>query len=91
MISRRTIFSLVLALLIFFAIRAWWVQHPDNCQRYLAGDKSFPPVQYVKSGSYMIPMDCRWWLPRQPTLVQAACLLDMGNTDQAAGSRSLTW
>ncbi len=76
-ISRVTIFSLLLALLLATGIRRWYLGQRDDCARYLAGDTSFPPAQFVVSGNRTIVVPCdQWWL-RQPVIVQMLCLLDL--------------
>jgi hypothetical protein len=76
MIARRTIFSLILALLIFLGIRLWTLNHHDPCQSYLPGH-ILPQSVMVESGTRSVEMPCNWWLPRQPDLVQLTCLLDL--------------
>jgi hypothetical protein len=76
-ISRVTIFSLLLALLLTTGIRRWYLGRRDDCARYLAGDTSLPSAQVVVSGTRTIVVPCdQWWL-RQPTIVQMLCLLDL--------------
>jgi hypothetical protein len=76
-ISRVTIFSLLLSLLLATGIRRWYLGQRDDCRRYLAGDTSFPPSQVVVSGNRTIVVPCdQWWL-RQPAAVQMLCLLDL--------------
>jgi hypothetical protein len=76
-ISRVTIFSLLLALLLATCIRVWYIGQGDDCSRYLAGDTSLPSAQIVVSGTRTIIVPCdRWWL-RQPVGVQMLCLLDL--------------
>ena len=76
-ISRVTIFSLLLSLLLATGIRRWYLGQRDDCRRYLAGDTSFPAAQVVVSGTRTIVVPCdQWWL-RQPVAVQMLCLLDL--------------
>ncbi len=76
-ISRVTIFSLLLALLLATGIRRWYLGRRDDCARFLAGDTSLPPAQFVVSGTRTIVVPCdQWWL-RQPAAVQMLCLLDL--------------
>jgi hypothetical protein len=76
-ISRRTIFSLLLALMIFAVLRAWLIDHRDNCDRYMTGDRTFPSSEYIESGTRTVEVPCDQWLLRQPAWVQAVCLLDL--------------
>jgi hypothetical protein len=75
-ISRRTIFSLLLALMILLCLRAWLIQHPDNCDRYMAGDRTVPSSVYIQMGGRRAEVPCEDWLLRKPAGVQAVCLLD---------------
>jgi len=75
MISRKTIFSLVLALLIFLGIRTWTIGHRDDCDR-LGLNNAKPATVNVESGTRTVEMPCNLWLPRQPVWVQGVCLLD---------------
>lgn len=77
MISRVTLFSLLLSLLLGVGIRRWTLLHPDNCDRYLAGNTKLPPTEYVVSGTRQIAVPCTQWLVRQPEPVQILCLLDL--------------
>ena len=77
MISRRTIFSLLLALMIVAVLRVWLIEHPDNCDRYMAGDRTVPPSEYIESGTRTVEVPCNQWLFRQPAWVQCICLLDL--------------
>ena len=75
-ISRVTLFSLLLALLLGVGIWRWNVGHSDDCARYLAGEKTLPRSQIVVSGTRTLVVPCEYWLPRQPEKVQFLCLLD---------------
>jgi hypothetical protein len=76
MISRRTIFSLLLAIMIFLGIRLWIMNHRDPCDAYLPGHV-LPATVYVESGTRTVEVPCDWWLPRQPDWLQLTCLLDL--------------
>jgi len=76
MISRRTIFSLLLAILICLCIRLWIMNHRDPCDSYMPGHV-LPQTVMVESGSRTVEMSCSQWLPRQPDLIQLSCLLDL--------------
>lgn len=77
MISQRTIFSLLLTLLLMISIYAWSGQHRDECTAYLRGDLKAPATQAVDVGRGAIDVPCTSWLPRQPRGVQVLCLLDV--------------
>jgi hypothetical protein len=77
MISRVTLFSFLFCLLLGVGIRRWSLTHPDNCDRYLAGEKKLPPREYVISGTRQIAVPCNQWLIRQPERVQILCLADL--------------
>ena len=76
MISRRTIASFFLAIMIFLGIRLWIVNHHDPCDSYLPGHV-LPQTVYVESGTRTVEVPCSWWLPRQPDWLQMVCLLDL--------------
>jgi hypothetical protein len=76
-ISRVTIFSFLLALLLGAGIWRWNSGHTDACEAYLAGDKTAQATEYVLSGTRTIVVPCDEWLPRQPVKVQVLCLLDL--------------
>ena len=77
MISRVTLFSFLLALLLATWIRLWTVGQRDECARFLAGDKSYPASQVVVEGTRTVVVPCKQWLPRQPVAVQVLCLVDL--------------
>jgi hypothetical protein len=75
-ISRRTIFSFVFAALLALGLKAWAMQHRDDCDR--AADSPRPhQTVYVESGTRTVEMPCNFWLPRQPLWVQFASLFNM--------------
>jgi hypothetical protein len=76
-ISKVTLFSLLLGLLLACGIRLWYVERKDECARWLAGDRSAPATQTVVSGTRTIEVPCTDWAMRQPLGVQVLCLLDM--------------
>jgi len=76
-ISRSTIVSLMIALMIVLALRAWLIEHRDNCDRYMAGDRTVPPSEYIESGTRTVEVPCNQWLLRQPAGVQTVCLLEL--------------
>jgi hypothetical protein len=75
-ISRRTIFSLLLALLILFGLRAALLGHRDDCDAIMPITHQKPVSVYVESGTRTVEMPCTMWLPRQPVWVQMVCLVD---------------
>jgi hypothetical protein len=78
MISRVTIFSLLLSLMLAIGIYFWSSGRRDACAAYLAGDSAAQSSEYVASGSRMIAVPCRDWTMRQPLRVQLLCLADLG-------------
>jgi hypothetical protein len=77
MISRQTIVSLLLALLLGVGLKSWALGQADDCDDYLAGDKTAPASQTVESGSRSIDVPCEAWIPRQSLWVQVLCLLEL--------------
>jgi hypothetical protein len=77
-ISRVTIFSLLLSLMLALGIWNWSSGRRDACAAYLAGNKSAQSSEYVASGSRLIAVPCRDWIMRQPLRVQLLCLADLG-------------
>lgn len=76
MISRVTIYSLLLALMLGLGIRLWDAQHPDDCALYNAGDRSMPSSVVVLSGTRQIEVPCNDWIMRQTLRLQLLCLVD---------------
>ena len=77
MISRVTLFSLLLGLMLAMGIWQWASAHKDECSRYLAGDKTAASSEWVVSGTRIIEVPCSDWTMRQPLRVQVLCLLDL--------------
>ena len=77
MISRTTLWSLLVALLIPSGMAVWLSGHRDSCARFLAGDRSLPPTQMVAAGTQMVEVPCTVWLPRQPMWIQILCLVEL--------------
>ncbi len=75
--SRVTLFSLLLALLLGVGIRLWTMQQRDACTPYLAGDQSAQKSEWIVSGTRQIEVPCSDWFMRQPLRVQLLCLLDV--------------
>jgi hypothetical protein len=78
--SRVTLFSLLLALLLGVGIRLWYDGQRDACTPYLAGDTKVPSSEWVLSGTRTIEVPCDDWIMRQPLRVQVLCLLDVALT-----------
>ena len=77
MISRVTLFSLLLGLMLALGIRLWSDAHPDGCTRALAAEGSMPASEYVISGTRQIVVPCNDWIMRQPLRLQVLCLLNL--------------
>jgi hypothetical protein len=75
-ISRITLFSLLVGLLLATGLRIWYVDRNDACTRYMAGDKSLPASEWVITGTQRIEIPCSHWLERMPLGVQLLCLCD---------------
>ena len=76
MISRVTLFSLLLGLLLASGIRLWCDGHPDACTRYLAGDTAAQKSEWVVSGTRIIEVPCDEWFMRMPLKMQILFMLD---------------
>ena len=77
MISRVTLFSLLLGLMLGLGI---WMESRsprDACAAYLNGNKWAQSSEYVNSGTRMIAVPCNDWIMRQSLQVQLLCLLDL--------------
>jgi hypothetical protein len=77
MISRVTLFSFLLALMLGMGIWMGTDGQQDNCSRFLAGDKTAPSSEWVISGTRQIVVPCNDWFARQSTRVQVLCLVDL--------------
>ncbi len=77
MISRQTIFSLLVALLLGGGMYAWTLEHRDDCARYLGGDKTVPSSEQVESGTRTIVVPCNVWIPRQSLAMQTLALAEL--------------
>ena len=76
MISRRTIFALLLTLLLAVSIRIWAVSVRDDCDRLGPGSRANPTSVLVESGTRTITVPCTYWVPRQSMKVQALLLFN---------------
>jgi hypothetical protein len=77
LISRVTLFSLLLALLLGMGIWMSTQRPRDACAAYVAGDKGAQSTEYVVTGTRTVVVSCNSWLQRQPTWVQMLCLLEL--------------
>ena len=75
--SRVTLFSLLLALLLGVGIRQWTDGQRDACTPYLSGDAQAQKSEWVSSGTRQVEVRCTDWFSRQPVRVQILCLLDV--------------
>lgn len=75
--SRVTLFSLLLALLLGVGIRLWTDGQRDACTPYLSGDTKAQKSEWVISGTRQIEVPCTDWFTRQPVRVQILCMLDV--------------
>jgi hypothetical protein len=75
--SRVTLFSLLLALLLGVGIRLWTDGHRDACTPYLSGDTKAQKSEWVVSGTRQIEVSCNDWITRMPQRIQILCLLDL--------------
>jgi hypothetical protein len=77
LISRMTIFSLLLSLMLGLGIKMLTDGRHDACDAYLDGNPLAQSSEYVPSGTRMIAVPCDDWLMRQPLVVQMLCLLEL--------------
>ena len=75
MISRITIFSLLLGLLLGLGIYMYSLGGRDRCNTYPAGGVA-PRSEYVVTGERETEVPCSEWFLRQPQAVQVLCVLD---------------
>jgi hypothetical protein len=76
-ISRITLFSLLLALMLASGIWIWNNGHPDDCARTMSATGTMPRAEYVISGTRQISVPCNDWIMRQSLTVQILCLLEL--------------
>jgi hypothetical protein len=77
MISRLTIFSLLLGLMLALGIFIHAKSERDRCNSYPAG--SVPPKsESIVSGTREIEAPCSDWWIRQSTEIQILCIADLG-------------
>jgi hypothetical protein len=77
LISKVTLFSFLLMLLLAMGIRLWTLEHVDPCAAYLSGDKTALPWQMMAMDKRAVPVPCSVWWARQPQGIQILCLLDI--------------
>ncbi len=75
MISKQTIFALLLTLLLAGGMYAWRVEHFDACDRFGAEKSGTPMAVMVQSGTRTITVPCTIWVMRQPLWMQGLCAL----------------
>ena len=78
MISQKTIFSFLLALLLAICIRAWTLRQVGPCDAYKAGQLDAPSSVVINPQGHAMIIPCNQWLLRQPRSVQVSCLVDAG-------------
>lgn len=77
MISRVTIFSLLLGLMLGLGIDMHAKGEHDRCNTYPAGGVA-PKTEYVVTGTREVEVPCGDWWMRQPMWMQIACMADAG-------------
>ena len=77
MISRKTIVSLMLALLLGTGIKAYTLRHIGPCDAYLAHQPNAPETVIVDPQGHATEVPCSNWVLRQPRGVQIAAFFDM--------------
>ena len=77
MISRKTIFALLLALLVGGGLFAWKLNQRDDCDRLASDKRTTQTSVLVDAGTRSVMMPCSVWIPRQPLKVQLWCLADL--------------
>jgi hypothetical protein len=77
-ISRKTIISFLLALLLAVSIKAYTLRIANPCDAYLSGQLKAPAtvVMNQQGRPYLVP--CNDWFLRQTRSVQVFCLVDAG-------------
>ena len=77
MISRITIFSFLLGLMLGLGIFLHAKGERDRCNSYPAGGVP-PKSETVVSGTREIQAPCSDWWIRQPSEIQVLCIADLG-------------
>jgi hypothetical protein len=76
-ISRVTLLTFVLAMMVLLGLYNWKRGHRDDCDAYLAGVPGMPATQMVAAGTRTVEAPCRLWALRQPLSVQTWCLAEL--------------
>lgn len=74
--SRVTLFSLLLALLLGTGIQLVTLQQRDACTAYLTGQQAAQKSEWVISGTREILVPCNDWFSRQPLQIQLLAVLN---------------
>ena len=77
MISRLTLFSLLIGLMLGLGIYMYSQGEQDRCNTYPAGGVQ-PRSQYVITGERQVEVPCSEWFLRQPLPVQILSGVDVG-------------
>jgi hypothetical protein len=75
-ISRKTIISFLLALLMAVSIKAYTLRIPNPCDAYLSGQFKAPATVVVNTQGRAYQVPCDDWFLRQPRPVQVLCMVD---------------
>ncbi len=76
MISQKTIFSLLLALLLAGCIKAYTLRLHSPCDAYLTGQFGAPATVVMNEQGRPYQVSCDDWFMRQPRQVQVLCMVD---------------
>jgi hypothetical protein len=76
-ISRVTLYSLLLGLMLGLGIWMGSSSQHDACSAYLDGNKSAQSIEYVPSGTRLIAVPCSDWIMRQSLKIQLLCMVDL--------------
>jgi hypothetical protein len=76
MISRLTMFSLLLGVTLGLGICTYSQSERDRCSTYPAGGAQ-PRSEYVITGERQVEVPCSEWFLRQPLVVQILVLADV--------------
>jgi len=76
MISRKTLYSFLLALLLAGCIKAYTLRLISPCDAYLSGQTQAPASLIVNQQGRAYEVPCNQWFLRQPRGVQGLCLFE---------------
>jgi hypothetical protein len=76
MISRKTLYSFLLAVLLLGCIKAYTLRLTNPCDAYLAGQAQAPETVVVNQNGIPYQVPCNQWFLRQPRAVQALCFFE---------------